>query len=70
MLKGMLIFEQGGAQPIGELTNLTNIIATMEQLIPLLKEEQRKKVLADLSTEDLEKLLEEKRTGATQRLEP
>lgn len=60
MIKGIIFFEQGGLQQIGELQSLDNIIRTIEEILPALKQKERERILSLLSKEDLEKLLEEK----------
>lgn len=55
MVKGILIFETGEVQQIGDLTSLQNIIITIEQLLPQLKKQERDRVLELWSPEELER---------------
>lgn len=69
MIKGILIFEQGGMQVIGELHSLQGIINTIEQLLPDLKKQERDRIFSTMSTEEIAALIKEKE-GKTERLEP
>lgn len=57
MLKGVIIFEQGGMQQIGELSSLQGIINTIEEALPMLKQQEAKRVLDAMSDEELQNIL-------------
>lgn len=66
MLRGLIFFEQGGVQQVGELTTLESIIQTIRLVLPDLETKQRERVLASLSDEDLKKLLVERQHAKKQ----
>lgn len=75
MIKGLLIFEQGGVQQIGEFSSLAGIISTMKQLLPELEAQEAKRVLDAMSDEELQNILaarankkEVAATGKTEKL--
>lgn len=74
MIKGVLIFEQGGMQQIGELSSVQGIINTMKQALPVLEEQEANRILDSLSDEELQKVLAARenkaqvKTGKTEKL--
>lgn len=60
MLRGILLFEEGGFQQIGEIRNVSSIIGTIDALLPKLRSEEKKLLLASFSPEELEQLRLEK----------
>lgn len=72
MIKGIMLFESGGAQQIGELTSLSNIIATIQQILPELEEKESQRVFDSISDEQLQQIVASRKikTGKTERLEP
>ena len=63
MLKGIIMFEQGGIQLIGELNSLQGIINTMKEVLPQLEKQEAQRVLKEVSDTELERLLEERRNA-------
>lgn len=61
MVKGILLFEQGGAQVIGEISSFSAILATIESIVPQMQEQEKARLLNQLSDEDLRKILEERK---------
>ena len=61
MIKGLILFEEGGVQQVGELFSLAGIIATMKQILPELEARETQRVFDALSNEELEKLLAERK---------
>lgn len=61
MIKGILFFEDGNVQIIGDLSTARHIIASINTVLPQLQEQEKKALLDNISAEDLEKLLEQKR---------
>ncbi len=57
MIKGILIFENGTIQQIGELTTLNSIIVAIKQILPELEEQEKKRVLDSISDDDIQQLL-------------
>ena len=70
MVNGILLLESGEVQMIGEIRSARNIIAAIQHILPQLIEQEKKVILDGLSARELEEILEQKRTGATERLEP
>lgn len=76
MIKGILIFEQGGMQQIGELSSLQGIINTIKQALPELEAQEAKRVIEQISDEDLLRIVEVRKnakeakpvTGETEKL--
>jgi hypothetical protein len=60
MINGILLFEQGGVQQIGELTTLDNIIKTIKLILPDLEKQQRKILFDSLSTEEMAAVIKER----------
>lgn len=60
MIKGIIIFEHGGMQPIGELNSLQGIINTIEKILPELKKQEIDRVFNSMSTEDIAALIKER----------
>lgn len=76
MIRGLLIFEQGGVQQIGELSSVQGIINTIKQILPELEAQEAKRVIEQISDEDLLKIIEVRKnaketakTSKTERLE-
>jgi hypothetical protein len=65
MIKGIMLFEQGGAQPIGELNSLQGIINTIKQLLPELEAQEANRILDNISDEDLQKIAAARENKAT-----
>lgn len=61
MIKGLLIFEDGSVQQIGELSTATNIIAAMQQILPELMKQEQERILRLLDTDTLEAILAQRR---------
>lgn len=57
MIKGIMIFEQGGVQQIGEFASLAGIIATIKQILPELEAAEANRVLDTISDEDLKQII-------------
>lgn len=57
MINGLLILEQGGAQQIGELSSFQGIINTLKQILPDLEAQEAKRIIDQISDEDLQKIL-------------
>ncbi len=57
MIKGILFFEQGGLQVIGELNSLAGVLATIKQVLPELEQKEKDHVLEAVSDAELEQLL-------------
>jgi hypothetical protein len=64
MLKGIIFFEQGGLQLIGELNSLAGIISTMKQILPDLEKQERNRVFSTMTVEEIAALIKEKESGA------
>lgn len=60
MLQGIIIFESGEAQLIGQIQNYDPILTSMRQLINQLEDAQRRNMLARYSEEQLQQMLQEK----------
>jgi len=60
MIKGIILFEQGGVQQIGDLTSLHNIIATIRQILPELEKQERDRIFSTLSTAEIAQLIKER----------
>jgi hypothetical protein len=63
MIKGLYIGEDGTVQILGEVTAFTNIIKSIQAVLPQLEEQQRKLLTEDLTEEDLMSLLTEKKAA-------
>jgi hypothetical protein len=63
MIKGLYIGEDGTVQILGEVTAFTNIIKSIQAVLPQLEEQQRKLLTEDLTEEDLMRLLTEKKAA-------
>lgn len=71
MIKGIIFFEQGEVQVVGEINSFQGIINTMQKVLPELIKAEKERVVNDLDEEQLEKLLAEKRAKKEQKdLEP
>jgi len=73
MLKGIIIFEQGGIQLVGELNSLQGIINTIKEVLPQLEKQEADRVMNAIPDDELERLLEARKnkaavTGKTERL--
>ena len=73
MLKGIIIFEQGGIQLVGELNSLQGIINTIKEVLPQLEKQEADRVMNAIPDDGLERLLEARKnkaavTGKTERL--
>lgn len=73
MLKGIIIFEQGGIQLVGELNSLQGIINTIKEVLPQLEAQEAQRVMQSIPDDELERLLEARKTkvantGNTERL--
>jgi hypothetical protein len=55
MLKGLIIFEDGSVQQVGELINFKPIITTLEKLLPQLQQQWDEYLVAQLTPEQLER---------------
>ena len=64
MVSGLLFFEQGGLQVIGEITSLANVITTIKQVLPELEKQEKERVLNAIPDDELERLLEARRNRA------
>lgn len=64
MVSGLLFFEQGGLQVIGEITSLANVITTIKQVLPELEKQEKERVLNAIPDDELERLLEARRNKA------
>ena len=64
MPSGLLFFEQGGLQVIGEITSLANVITTIKQVLPELEKQEKERVLNAIPDDELERLLEARRNKA------
>ncbi len=60
MIRGLLFFEQGSVQQIGELSSLDLIIKTIKQVLPELEQQQRKILFDSLSTEEMAAVIKER----------
>jgi len=60
MVNGILFFQQGGLQQIGELASLENIITTIEKVLPGLKQQELDRLLKNIPREVLEAALSAK----------
>lgn len=70
MINGIMIFDNGMVQQIGELQTLETIITTMQVILPeLIKKEQERKA-ALLSDEDIEKLYNARKNKKQEVIEP
>lgn len=67
MFKGIIIFESGGVQQIGEITTLQGIINTIKQILPELEKQERDRVFSTLSTEELAQLIKEREAADNKR---
>lgn len=61
MIKGIFIFESGGLQQIGEVSSLQGIINTIRELLPILEQQERDRVLSQLSNDELEALIKQRK---------
>lgn len=68
MLKGVIIFEQGGMQQIGELSSLQGIINTMKIALPELEAKEADRVLQSMSDAELEQILIERKKGTMEKI--
>lgn len=76
MINGIIIFEQGGIQQLGELHSLQGVIDTIKKILPDLEAQEANRILEQISDEDLAKIVaarENKKevkaaTGKTERL--
>lgn len=64
MISGIIIFEQGGVQQIGELKSLSNIIETIRIILPDLEQKELNRVLSQVSDTDLKRLIAERENNA------
>lgn len=67
MLKGIILFEQGGLQLIGELNSLAGIISTIKQVLPELEKQERDRIFSTMSVEEISALIKEKEAGKTEK---
>lgn len=63
MIKGLLFFEEGGVQQLGEFNTLSTLIATMKQVLPELEAAELKRVASLLSDDDLQRLANERKSA-------
>lgn len=73
MIKGIIFFEQGGLQVIGELNSLAGVIATLKDVLPQLEQQEAQRVIQQLSDAELEKIVAARKeaaanTGETKKL--
>jgi hypothetical protein len=68
MVNGLLFFEEGGLQPIGQITRLEDLIQNIEAVLPQLrqqaiayKQQEAQKALEKLSLEELERELKRRK---------
>jgi hypothetical protein len=68
MVRGIIIFEQGGVQQIGDISSLQGIINTIKQILPELEAKESSRVLDTISDEDLKRIIaaREAATGKTE----
>jgi len=64
MIKGVIIFEQGGMQQIGELSSVQGIINTMKEALPILEQQEAKRILDQISDEELKKIVAARENAA------
>lgn len=60
MIKGIIFFEQGGVQVIGEVSSFAGILATIDSVVPQMQEQEKARVVSRLSDEELKQILEER----------
>lgn len=65
MIKGIFISEDGFIQALGEITTLEHIIKAMHRNLPEFERQEKERVLSSLGDEELEKLLQERKSKAT-----
>jgi hypothetical protein len=70
MVRGIIIFESGGVQQIGDISSLQGIINTIKQILPELEAKESSRVLDTISDEDLKRIIaaREAATGKTEKL--
>lgn len=64
MIKGIIIFESGGMQQIGELSSVQGIINTMKQILPELEAAEAKRVLDNISDDELKRIIAARENAA------
>lgn len=60
MIKGIIFFEHGGIQLIGELNSLQGIINTIKQILPDLEKQERDRIFSTMTTEQIAELIKER----------
>lgn len=60
MIKGVIFFEQGGIQAIGELNSLAGIIDTMKKVLPDFEKQEKQRVFNSMTKEEIAELLKER----------
>lgn len=63
MIKGLYISDAGEVQIVGEVSNLSGIIRAMEQVLPQLREQNRKLVAEQFGEHELMQMLTEKKAA-------
>lgn len=67
MISGIIFFESGGIQQIGDLNSVAGIINTIKQVLPELEAKEASRVLDQISDDELEKLLEVRKSKSVEK---
>ena len=67
MISGIIFFESGGIQQIGDLNSVAGIINTIKQVLPELEAKEASRVLDQISDDELEKLLEARKSKSVEK---
>ncbi len=60
MIKGIIFFEDGTLQLVGELRSLSSIIQTMKEAIPSLEKQEAQRVLNSLTDEQIAEFVKQR----------
>jgi len=58
MHTGIIIFEDGSVMPIGTLTSVRKMIATMQRIIQELEQQERQQLLSTITDDELKELVD------------
>jgi fatty acid-binding protein DegV len=70
MIKGLLFFEDGTVQQIGELRTAEYITAAMKEVLEQLITQEKARVLTLLTTEEIQKEIEQRSKPKQEIIEP
>ncbi len=60
MINGIIFFETGGIQQIGDLSTISHIIETIKKILPELEKKERDRIFDTLSTEEIAQIIKDR----------